>query len=188
MSDGKCHAKGAPRAGRSWPRWSTQLKLHYLDPQAYLADVLERIVSGQTKSHQLQELLAWNWKAARERCQRCGEAVDANPYCGDEASGMGWQRHGAGDEVAAAVGGVVGDRAAGKQQAQKRRKRNERKKEPRASTTDPDARVMEDGALGGGFCGQRALRSRPPSIAGPPGYCWRVRTSAAPCSPSRVSL
>jgi transposase len=32
-----------------------------------LTDVLERIVSGQTKSHQLHELLAWNWKAARER-------------------------------------------------------------------------------------------------------------------------
>jgi hypothetical protein len=42
-------------------------KLHELDPQAYLADVLERIVSGQTKSHQLHELLAWNWKAARAR-------------------------------------------------------------------------------------------------------------------------
>jgi hypothetical protein len=41
-------------------------KLHELDPQAYLADVLERIVSGQTKSHQLHELLAWNWKAARK--------------------------------------------------------------------------------------------------------------------------
>jgi transposase len=32
--------------------------------------VLERIVSGQTKSHQLRELLAWNWKAARERTAR----------------------------------------------------------------------------------------------------------------------
>ena len=39
-------------------------KLHELDPQRYLADVLERIVSGRTKSHQLSELLAWNWKAA----------------------------------------------------------------------------------------------------------------------------
>jgi len=45
-------------------------KLHALDPQAYLADVLERIVSGRTKSHQLSELLAWNWKAARERTER----------------------------------------------------------------------------------------------------------------------
>src|SRR6266851_2009586 len=42
-------------------------KLHELDPQAYLADVLERIVSGRTKSHQLHELLAWNWKAAQAR-------------------------------------------------------------------------------------------------------------------------
>jgi hypothetical protein len=42
-------------------------KLHELDPQAYLTDVLERIVSGRTKSHQLHELLAWNWKVARQR-------------------------------------------------------------------------------------------------------------------------
>ena len=42
-------------------------KLHELDPQAYLTDVLERIASGRTKNHQLHELLAWNWKAARQR-------------------------------------------------------------------------------------------------------------------------
>jgi hypothetical protein len=40
------------------------------DPQTYLAGVLERIVSGRTKSHQLHELLAWNWKAARELSAR----------------------------------------------------------------------------------------------------------------------
>src|SRR5260370_13288662 len=28
---------------------------------------LERIVSGRTKSHQLHELLAWNWKTAHAR-------------------------------------------------------------------------------------------------------------------------
>ena len=44
-------------------------KLSGLDPQAYLADVLERIVSGRTGNHQLHELLAWNWKAARERLE-----------------------------------------------------------------------------------------------------------------------
>jgi transposase len=48
----------------------TTAKLAGLDPQAYLTDVLERIVSGRTKSHQLHELLAWNWKAARERTER----------------------------------------------------------------------------------------------------------------------
>jgi transposase len=40
-------------------------KLNGLDPQTYLAGVLERIVSGQTKNKELHELLAWNWKAAR---------------------------------------------------------------------------------------------------------------------------
>jgi hypothetical protein len=29
--------------------------------------VLERIVSGQTRSHQLHELLAWNWKVTHAR-------------------------------------------------------------------------------------------------------------------------
>ena len=37
-------------------------KLNGLDPQTYLADILERIVSGHTKNNQLHELLAWNWK------------------------------------------------------------------------------------------------------------------------------
>ena len=45
-------------------------KLNDVDPQTYLADVLERIVSERTKQHQLSELLAWNWKAARERSER----------------------------------------------------------------------------------------------------------------------
>jgi transposase len=40
--------------------------LNDVDPQAWLTDVLERIVSGRTKSHQLAELLPWNWKAARD--------------------------------------------------------------------------------------------------------------------------
>jgi|OM-RGC.v1.036240661 transposase len=40
--------------------------LNGLDPEAYLVDVLDRMVSGATKTDQLHELLAWNWKAARE--------------------------------------------------------------------------------------------------------------------------
>ena len=40
-------------------------RLNGVDPLTWLTDVLERIVSGRTKSHQLQELLPWNWKAAR---------------------------------------------------------------------------------------------------------------------------
>ena len=45
-------------------------KLHGVEPMAWLTDVLERIVSGRTKSHQLHELLAWNWKAEGERVER----------------------------------------------------------------------------------------------------------------------
>ncbi|MET3913023.1 hypothetical protein ABID59_007397 [Bradyrhizobium sp. S3.3.6] len=33
-------------------------KLHELDPQVYLTDVLDRIASGATKNHRLHELLA----------------------------------------------------------------------------------------------------------------------------------
>ncbi|MHC2773644.1 transposase domain-containing protein, partial [Bradyrhizobium liaoningense] len=45
-------------------------KLNGLDPEAYLVDVLDRMVSGATKTNQLHELLAWNWKAAREAEKR----------------------------------------------------------------------------------------------------------------------
>jgi len=41
-------------------------KLNGLDPYTWLADVLQRIVSGEVKNNQLHQLLAWNWKAARE--------------------------------------------------------------------------------------------------------------------------
>ena len=61
---------GSEGGAESWAILSSIVntaKLHELDPQIYLTDVLERIVSGQTKSHQLHELLVWNWKAARER-------------------------------------------------------------------------------------------------------------------------
>jgi transposase len=36
-----------------------------LDPFAYLKDVLEQIVSGRVKNHELARLLPWNWKAAQ---------------------------------------------------------------------------------------------------------------------------
>ncbi|AFL51460.1 hypothetical protein USDA257_c28890 [Sinorhizobium fredii USDA 257] len=31
-----------------------------------MVDVLEKIVSKQVKSHELDQLLAWNWKKQRE--------------------------------------------------------------------------------------------------------------------------
>jgi transposase len=38
-------------------------KLNAVEPFAYLKDVLERLVAGRTKAHQLDELLPWQWKA-----------------------------------------------------------------------------------------------------------------------------
>jgi hypothetical protein len=42
-------------------------KLNGLDPQTWLADVLERIVSGRTTINQLDTLLPWNWSAEQVR-------------------------------------------------------------------------------------------------------------------------
>jgi hypothetical protein len=39
-------------------------KLNDVDPQAWLADVLARI--AEHPAHKLDELLPWNWRAARE--------------------------------------------------------------------------------------------------------------------------
>lgn len=64
---------GSEGGAESWAILASLLntaKLNGLDPQTYLTDVLERIVSGRTKNHQLHELLAWNWKAERERVER----------------------------------------------------------------------------------------------------------------------
>jgi transposase len=62
---------GPPESTRGAEAWAilasiiNTAKLHGLDPQTYLADVLEKIVSGQTKANSLHELLPWAWKAAR---------------------------------------------------------------------------------------------------------------------------
>ena len=39
-------------------------KLNGVNPMAYLANVLERIVSGRTKRNDLHTLLPWNWAAS----------------------------------------------------------------------------------------------------------------------------
>jgi transposase len=39
-------------------------KLNGVDPMAWLTDVLERIVSGRTKAHEVHTLLPWTWAAA----------------------------------------------------------------------------------------------------------------------------
>jgi transposase len=59
---------GSERGARNWAILASLLntcRLNGVDPLTWLTDVLERIVSGRTKSHQLHELLPWNWQAAR---------------------------------------------------------------------------------------------------------------------------
>ena len=60
-------AAGSPGGGGTWSILASLLntaRLNEIDPQEYLTDVLERIVSGRTKINQLHELLPWEWKAA----------------------------------------------------------------------------------------------------------------------------
>ncbi len=55
---------GNDGGARSWAILASLLqtaKLNDLDPYTWLNDVLERIVSGEVKSHELEQLLAWNW-------------------------------------------------------------------------------------------------------------------------------
>ena len=47
---------------------STRRRLNGVDPETWLADVLERMVSGRT-NNRLAELLVWNWKAARGQAE-----------------------------------------------------------------------------------------------------------------------
>jgi len=43
--------------------------LNGLDPFTWLDDVLTRIVSGEVKNNDLDQLLAWNWKPAAQARQ-----------------------------------------------------------------------------------------------------------------------
>jgi hypothetical protein len=47
-------------------------KLNGVEPLAWLTDVLERVVSGRIKAHELERLLPWNWQA-----ERLAAAVDS---------------------------------------------------------------------------------------------------------------
>ena len=55
---------GNDGGGESWAVLGSMLhtaKLNGLDPYTWLEDVLERMVSGEVKSTELDQLLAWNW-------------------------------------------------------------------------------------------------------------------------------
>jgi transposase len=68
MPDSGHYELSSENGAASWATLSSLINtclLNDVDPQAWLTDVLERIVSGQIKTNQLAELLPWNWKAAR---------------------------------------------------------------------------------------------------------------------------
>ena len=55
---------GSDGGARHWAIAMTLIqtaKLNGVEPMAWLTDVLERIVSGRTKAHELHTLLPWNW-------------------------------------------------------------------------------------------------------------------------------
>jgi transposase len=59
---------GSDGGARHWAVAMTLIqtaKLNGIEPMGWLTDVLERIVSGRTKAHELQTLLPWNWAAAQ---------------------------------------------------------------------------------------------------------------------------
>jgi hypothetical protein len=59
---------GADSGGRHWAIMATLIqtaKLNGVEPQAWLTDVLEPIVSGRMKRHRLDTLLPWNWDGAQ---------------------------------------------------------------------------------------------------------------------------
>ena len=59
---------GSCGGAESWAILASLLqtaRLNGLDPYTWLNDVLEKMISGEVKSHELDQLLAWNWKARR---------------------------------------------------------------------------------------------------------------------------
>ncbi len=60
---------GSCGGAESWAILASLLqtaRLNGLDPYTWLNDVLEKMLSGEVKNHELDQLLAWNWKARRE--------------------------------------------------------------------------------------------------------------------------
>jgi hypothetical protein len=56
---------GSEGGGETWAIATTLIRtaiLNGVDPQAWLTDALERMVSGEVRSTQLTSLLPWNWR------------------------------------------------------------------------------------------------------------------------------
>ena len=59
-----CLFAGSDGRARHWAIVATA-RLNGVEPQAWLTDLLERVVSGRTKAHELERLLPWARKAER---------------------------------------------------------------------------------------------------------------------------
>ena len=65
MSEARHYGPASDAGARHWAIANTLIqscKLNAGEPLAYLTDVLQRIVSGRTKNHELHALLPWNWR------------------------------------------------------------------------------------------------------------------------------
>jgi len=59
---------GSDGGARHWAMVASLVataKLNGVEPLAWLTDVLEQMVSGRTKAHELERLLPWSWQAER---------------------------------------------------------------------------------------------------------------------------
>jgi IS66 C-terminal element len=54
-----------PAIGRPVASLVATAKLNGVEPMAWLTHVLERVVSGRAKAHELERLLPWAWEAER---------------------------------------------------------------------------------------------------------------------------
>ena len=72
MSETRHYEAGSDGGARHWAVAMTLIqtaKLNGREPMAYLTDVLQRVVSGRTKAHELGSLLPWNWRPADQPTQ-----------------------------------------------------------------------------------------------------------------------
>src|SRR3954454_6619113 len=84
---------GSDGGGRHWAlvaRLVADAELNGVEPLAWLTDVIERVVSGRTKAHELERLLPWAWKAER----LAGALQACKPGRPDDRPRLTWDRGG----------------------------------------------------------------------------------------------
>ena len=65
MSETRHYGPGSNGGAEHWAIAMTLImtaKLNGVEPLTWLTDVLERMVSGGIKQHEIEQLLPWNWR------------------------------------------------------------------------------------------------------------------------------